>query len=109
MPETVVCIGVSHCHFLNNSRLLLDQLTLTLDCMQCDGHYGPSRRMLETAFARPFALFIEFPFDYVHNAPFRRMAGNQLGERLVFQRQLVVNSSATPYTRRTLRAIEYSP
>jgi hypothetical protein len=83
-PETVVCIG-------------------------CDSHYGPNRKMLETAFARPYTLYIEFPSEYVHNAPFKKMNGEAAGEQLVFVRKFQPKTNETQYTKRVMKIIQYSP
>jgi len=77
-------------------------------CIGCDSHYGPSRRMLETAFPRPFTLFIEYPSEYVHNAPFRKMNGEAAGEKLVFREQFIANTTDTYYTKRMMKVIEFS-
>lgn len=82
MPETVVCIG-------------------------CDSHYGPNRRMLETTFPRPYGLYIEYPSEYIHNAPFRRMNGEGAGETLVFKEQYRANTTETIYTKRVMKVIHY--
>lgn len=82
MPETVVCIG-------------------------CDSHYGPNRRMLETTFPRPYGLYIEYPSEYIHNAPFRRMNGEGAGETMVFKEQYRANTTETIYTKRVMKVIHY--
>lgn len=83
LPETVVCIG-------------------------CDGHYGPSRRMLETTFARPYTLFIEYPAEYYHNKAFNRMNGDGLGEKMAFKEEFKANTNETQYTKRMIKVIEYN-
>jgi hypothetical protein len=83
MPDTVVCIG-------------------------CDSHYGPNRRMLENTFTRPYQLFLEYPSEYVHNAPFRKMNGNGPGERLVYHHKFQPNTNETIYTKRVMKIIQYS-
>lgn len=82
-PETVVCIG-------------------------CDSHYGPTRKMLETAFPRPFTLYLEYPSEYVHNAPFKKMNGEDKGEELTFIRKFQPKTNETQYTKRVMKIIEYS-
>lgn len=82
MPETIVCIG-------------------------CDSHYGPNRKMLETAFDRPYKLYLEYPSEYVHNGPFRKMMGNGPGERLDYVEKFQVNTNETIYTKRVMKVIEY--
>ena len=42
-------------------------------CVGCDSIYGPNKRMLESAFPRPYTLYLEYPSEYVHNAPFKKM------------------------------------
>ena len=82
MPETVVCIG-------------------------CDSHYGPNRKMLETTFDRPYKLYIEYPSEYVHNAPFRKMMGKGPGETLEFHDKYQANTNETRYTKRVMKIISY--
>lgn len=81
-PETVVCIG-------------------------CDSHYGPNRKMLESSFVRPYSLYIEYPSEYVHNAPFRRMNGDGVGESMTFKEQYRANTTETVYTKRVMKVIHY--
>jgi hypothetical protein len=83
MPETVVCIG-------------------------CDSHYGPNRRMLETTFLRPYTLFIEYPSEYVHNAPFKKMNGEGPGEKMTFHHKFQAETNETIYTKRVMKVIEFS-
>jgi hypothetical protein len=82
-PETVVCIG-------------------------CDSHYGPSRKMLETAFERPYTLYLEYPSEYVHNQPFKKMNGEDKGEELTFIRKFQPKTNETQYTKRVMKIIEYT-
>lgn len=82
MPETVVCIG-------------------------CDSHYGPSRKMLESTFQRPYSLFIEYPSEYIHNAPFRRMNGDGPGETMSFKENFRANTTETIYVKRVMKVISY--
>mmetsp|Transcript_4031 Transcript_4031/g.6745 ORF Transcript_4031/g.6745 Transcript_4031/m.6745 type:complete len:290 (-) Transcript_4031:194-1063(-) len=82
-PETVVCIG-------------------------CDSHYGPNRKMLETAFDRPYTLYLEYPSEYVHNAPFRKMNGEDKGEELTFIRKFQPRTNETQYTKRVMKVIHYT-
>lgn len=82
-PETVVCIG-------------------------CDSHYGPNRKMLETAFERPYTLYLEYPSEYVHNTPFKRMNGEDPGEELSFIRKFQPKTNETQYTKRVMKIIQYS-
>ncbi len=76
-------------------------------CIGCDSYYGPNRRMLETTFPRPYTLLIEYPSEYVHNGPFKKMMGTGVGEKLVYQYQFQPNSTATQYTKRVMKVIEY--
>lgn len=84
MPETVVCIG-------------------------CDSHYGPNRKMLETAFDRPYTLFLEYPSEYIHNGPFKKMNGDGPGEELLFIRKFQPKTNETIYTKRVMKVIDYKP
>lgn len=45
-------------------------------CIGCDSHYGPNRMLLETSFAKPYKLYLEYPSEYVHNVAFKKMNGN---------------------------------
>ena len=83
MPESVVCIG-------------------------CDSHYGPNRKMLETAFARPYTLYLEYPSEYVHNTPFKKMNGEAAGEEMTFIRKFQPKTNETQYTKRVMKIIQYS-
>jgi hypothetical protein len=82
-PETVVCIG-------------------------CDSHYGPNRKMLETAFLRPYSLFLEYPSEYLPNGPFKKMMGNEQNEKMIFIHKFQVSTNETIYTKRVMKVIEYS-
>ena len=77
-------------------------------CIGCDSHYGPNRKMLETAFNRPYTLYIEYPSEYIHNAPFKKMMGKGIGEKLSFHYKFQPNTNLTQYTKRVMKVIEYS-
>ena len=70
-------------------------------------HYGPNRKMLETAFPRPYTLFLEYPSDYVHNKPFKSMLGDGIGEKLIFAKKLQPQTNETQYTKRVMKIIQY--
>ena len=76
-------------------------------CIGCDSHYGPNRHMLENTFARPFDLFLEYPSEYIHNGPMKKMLGNGPGETLLFHRVLQPHTNDTQYTKRSLKIIHY--
>ena len=76
-------------------------------CIGCDGHYGPTRRMLESTFPKPFTIYIEYPTEYFHNPPFNRMLGQGPNEKLIFHKLLYPHTNETTYTRRALKIIEY--
>jgi len=76
-------------------------------CIGCDSHYGPNRHMLENTFARPFDLLLEYPSEYVHNGPMKKMLGNGAGEKLLFHRILQPHTNETQYTKRSLKIIRY--
>jgi hypothetical protein len=76
-------------------------------CIGCDSHYGPNRRMLETAFGKPYTLFLEYPSEYVHNGPFRKMMGTGEGEQMTFIKKFQPDTNATQYTKRVMKVIEY--
>ena len=78
-------------------------------CIGCDSHYGPNRKMLETSFQRPYSLYLEYPSEYVHNAPFKKMMGNQDStEKLSYIHKINVNTTDTQYTKRVMKVIDYS-
>ncbi|RYH25833.1 hypothetical protein EON65_15180 [archaeon] len=79
----------------------------TVVCIGCDSHYGPSRYMLETAFRRPYTLYLEYPHDYIHNAPYRKMQGNGPGEQLLFMSRFQAKTNETIYTKRVMKVIDY--
>ena len=81
-PETVVCIG-------------------------CDSHYGPTRKLLETSFKRPYTLYIEYPSEYIHNGPFKKMLGEGEKEEMVFIKKFQPKTNETQYTKRVMKVIEY--
>jgi hypothetical protein len=76
-------------------------------CIGCDSHYGPNRRMLETAFVKPYTLFLEYPSEYVHNAPFRKMMGTGPGESMTFIKKFQPDTNQTQYTKRVMKVFEY--
>jgi hypothetical protein len=78
-------------------------------CIGCDSHYGPNRNMLENTFARPFDLLLEYPSEYVHNGPMRKMSGNGPGESMLFHRTLEPNTKDTTFTKRSMKIIRYEP
>jgi len=63
--------------------------------------------MLETAFNRPYSLYLEYPSDYVHNLPFKKMLGSGEGEKLTFAKKLQPKTNETQYTKRVMKVIEY--
>lgn len=83
--------------------------------------------MLESAFGRPYALFLEYPSEYVHNkavrlvhtlptaaeltnralAQFKKMSGSGEGEEMVFTKKFQYSTNATMYTKRIMKVIEY--
>lgn len=77
-------------------------------CIGCDSHYGPNRRMLETTFKRPYTLYLEYPSEYVHNAPFKKMMGTGQGEKMSFLHKFQAKTNETVYTKRVMKVIEYS-
>ena len=86
LPESIVCIG-------------------------CDSHYGPSRKMLEGSFNRPYQLYIEYPSEYVHNAAFRKMGiviSDPSIEKLTFHHKYQPKTNETQYTKRVMKVIEYA-
>ena len=76
-------------------------------CIGCDSHYGPSRKMLEGTFPRPFTLLLEYPVEYVHNRPYRTM-GEAIGEKMLFTQNFDYKTNETKYTKRQMKVIEYT-
>lgn len=83
MPDSVVCVG-------------------------CDSHFGANRTMLETAFERPYTLYLEYPPDYVTDAPFLTMNGSGPGQELTYLRKFESKTNETEYTKRCMKVIHYS-
>jgi hypothetical protein len=54
----VLFLPITFKHYMTISKSL--PVTETVVCIGCDSHYGPNRKMLETAFHRPYSLFIEY-------------------------------------------------
>ena len=69
--------------------------------------YGPTRKMLETSFTKPYTLYLEFPSDYIHNAPYKKMNGENPGENVVFKFKFQPKTNETQYTKRVMKVIEY--
>jgi len=76
-------------------------------CIGCDSHYGPNRRYLETTFPRPFVLYLEYPSEYIHNGPYKRM-GKGEGEQMNYFNSYQVATDATKFTKRVMKVIHYS-
>ena len=76
-------------------------------CIGCDSVFGPNRNMLETSFTRPYVLYLEYPKDYIHDAPFNSMLGQNKGEKMLFQHTYIVNTTQTEYKVRVMKIIEY--
>jgi len=77
-------------------------------CVGCDAHYGPSRSMLETAFQRPYTLYLEFPPAYGTDAAFLSMNGTGPGEELTYLHTIHVATNETKFTTRLMKAIRYT-
>ena len=77
-------------------------------CIGCDSHYGPNRQLLETTFDRPYTLFLEYPSEYVHNAPFKKMMATGTGESMLFLKKFQPKTNETQYTKRVMKVIDYS-
>lgn len=103
----VIFVPITFKHYMtiNNQLPKPDSIV----CIGCDSHYGPNRAMLETAFVRPYTLFIEYPSEYVHNKPFKHMMGTGTGEKLLFLNKFQPKTNATIYTKRVMKVIDYTP
>lgn len=101
----IIILPITFRYYMEINRLLPSPDHVV--CIGCDSHYGPNRRMLETAFKRPYTLLIEYPSEYVHNAPFKKMMGTGAGEKLAFHYKFQPNTNATKYTKRVMKVIEY--
>jgi hypothetical protein len=102
----IMFLPITFKHYMTISNLLPTPETVV--CIGCDSHYGPSRKMLETAFPRPYTLYLEYPSEYVHNAPFKKMNGEDKGEELTFIRKFQPKTNETQYTKRVMKIIEYT-
>jgi hypothetical protein len=76
-------------------------------CIGCDSHYGPNRQMLETTFPKPYTLYFEYPSEYVHNQPFKKMMGYGKGENMTMLKKYIAKTNATMYTKRVMKVIKY--
>lgn len=79
-----------------------------LVCIGCDAHYGTSRKLLETTFAKPFTLYLEYPLNYKPDEVFEDMNGLEKGERLLYKLLIQPNTTATTYTKRMMKVIHYT-
>eukprot|EP01032_Pedospumella_encystans_P007607 gene7607-9109_t len=79
-----------------------------LVCIGCDAHYGPSRKMLETTFLRPYTLYLEYPSDYEPDAVFDAMNGEEKGEKLLYKHTIQPNTTETQYTKRVMKIIRFT-
>eukprot|EP01041_Mallomonas_annulata_P006021 gene6021-12134_t len=77
-------------------------------CIGCDSVFGPSRKMLESSFERPYTLYMEYPEEYVHDAVFNLMQGTGTGEKLTLMHRFTIRSNQTQYTKRCMKVITYS-
>lgn len=102
----IMMLPITFKHYMTISSTLPTPETVV--CIGCDSHYGPSRKMLETAFPRPYTLYLEYPSEYVHNAPFKKMNGEGKGEELTFIRKFQPKTNETQYTKRVMKIIEYT-
>ena len=69
--------------------------------------YGPTRKMLETSFQRPYTLYLEFPSEYIHNAPYKKMNGDNPGETAIYKYRFQPKTNETIYTKRVMKVIAY--
>jgi len=76
-------------------------------CIGCDSVFGPTRTMLENSFKRPYVLYLEYPKDYHHDAPFNQMLGESPGEKMTWHHMFTVNTTQTEYRTRVMKIIEY--
>jgi hypothetical protein len=77
-------------------------------CIGCDGHYGPSRRMLEETFPRPFTIYLEYPTEYYHNPPFNKMMGKGAKEEMIYHKLFQPHTNETTFTKRAMKVIQYN-
>jgi hypothetical protein len=79
----------------------------TVVCIGCDSVFGPTQRMLETSFQRPYLLYLEFPKEYIHDAAFNKMNGEGKGQKLIFKEEFNINNNNTQYTKRSMKVLSY--
>jgi hypothetical protein len=102
----VIVLPITFKYYLTAKHLLTKPESVV--CIGCDSHYGPNRQLLETSFERPYTLFLEYPSEYVHNAPFKKMMGTGSGESMLFLKKFQPKTNETQYTKRVMKVIDYS-
>lgn len=103
----IVIVPITFKYYMEIKSVLPKSTSIV--CIGCDSHYGPNRKMLETAFERPYILYMEYPSEYIHNRPFKGMVGQGPGERMTYKHTFQPNTNETQYTKRVMKVIEYQP
>ena len=80
----------------------------TIVCIGCDANYGPSRKLLETTFPKPFTLYLEYALDYKPNKVFEAINGEEKGETVLYKHSFQPNTSETTYTKRMMKVIRFT-
>lgn len=105
----IMFLPITFKYYMDTSRALLPGPEYVV-CIGCDSHYGPNRKMLENSFKRPYNLYLEYPSEYVHNGPFRKMGMSNEdvnADQMTFHHKFQPKTNATKYTRRVMKVIEY--
>lgn len=76
-------------------------------CIGCDALLGPTRKMLETVFERPYTLLFEYPSFYRPSAPFMEMNGTGPGEEMTYLRKFQPKTNETDFSKRVMKVIHY--
>ena len=80
----------------------------TIVCIGCDANYGPSRKLLETTFARPYTLYLEYALDYKPNKVFEAINGEEKGETVLYKHSFQPSTNETIYTKRMMKVIRFT-
>jgi hypothetical protein len=104
----VLFLPITFKYYANQVKSLIP-VPETVVCIGCDSHYGPNRKQLESTFPRPFTLYLEYPSEYIHNMPYKRMVGKGVGEQLLYIEKLDMKTNETIYTKRMMKVIRYEP
>jgi len=102
----VIILPIPFSYYMKTKKYL--PVPDTVVCIGCDGMFGPSRRMLDTAFQRPYTLYMEYPEKYYHDQAFNKMLGDGPGEKMIMEERNILKTNQTQYVDRMMKIIQYS-